>query len=698
MSYIQPNKVEDLKSTRNFGIMAHIDAGKTTTTERILYYTGKSHKMGEVHDGQAVMDWMEQEQERGITITSAATTCYWKEHKINIIDTPGHVDFTIEVERSLRVLDGAVAVFDGVNGVEPQSETVWKQAERYSVPRIAFINKMDRVGADYFSSIETMVQRLHANPLIVQYPIGKEDQFQGMVDLITLKAFCWDGEGLGNEFKTTDIPDDIKDEVDEYRNKMVETICEFDDELVEKYLEGGEISPEELKTALRKAVLGLKVCPVCCGSAFKNKGVQPLLDAVLDYLPSPLDRFEVIGKDPNKEGREVKCTIDFEEPSCALLFKVARDTFSGTLNFIRVYSGTIKAGDALLNPRLDKKERIGKLFKMHANSREEIKEVKAGDIAAVVGFKESATGDTLCASKRPVVLERISFPEPVISVAIEPKSSNDKKNLEEGLTALQKEDPSCKVSEDPETGQTLLSGMGELHLDILVDRLLKEYKASANIGKPQVSYREKLEDPTSASVRFERNVNGSLEWATVSIDLESAEPGSGHQFFSDFKINTKDADEWLRYIKEGALGAATSGPLAGYPMMDLKITLKNVEFDADQTTAGVCRVASSQAVRKAIKEGLIKLYEPVFKVEATSPEDFIGSVVGDLNSRGGKVSSMTQKGENQVVVAHVPLANLFGYATDIRSLSQGRASFSMEFENYSPLSKKDEQEILSKFS
>ena len=698
MSYGQPKNIEDLIFTRNFGIMAHIDAGKTTITERILYYTGKSHKIGEVHDGQATMDWMEQEQERGITITSAATTCYWKDHKINIIDTPGHVDFTIEVERSLRVLDGAVAVFDGVNGVESQSETVWKQADRYSVPRIAFINKMDRIGVDFFMSVETISSKLGGNPLPIQCPIGVEENFQGIVDLMENKALIWSGEALGTNYTIQDIPEDLKAEVELLRKKMIETICEFDDRLLEKYLEGEEIGVVELKSALRRATLELKVCPVLCGAAFKNKGIQPLLNAVLDYLPSPLDRMETIGRDPKKEDKKIIVKTSFDEPSCALLFKVARDNFSGTLNFIRIYSGVIKAGETLLNPRTGKKERFGKLFNMHANSREEVSEVRAGDIAAVVGFKESATGDTLCASKRPVVLECISFPDPVISVAIEPKSSVDQKKLNEGLEALQKEDPSCHVNKDPETGQTLLSGMGELHLDILVDRLLKEYKASANIGQPQVSYKEKIETPNTAKVKFERDVNGSIEWACVEVLVEPLPAGSGTVFVSQVEIKERDSEEWLRYIKEGALGAAASGPLAGYPMMDLKVTLKKLKYDLDQTTAGVCRVAASQAVRKAIKGSDVKLYEPVFKVEANSPEDFIGAVVGDLNSRGGKILSMNQKGDKQVILVHVPLANLFDYATDIRSLSQGRASFSMEFESYERLSKKAEDELLSRFS
>jgi len=697
MSYKQPKKIEDLAITRNFGIMAHIDAGKTTTTERILFYTGKSHKIGEVHDGQAVMDWMEQEQERGITITSAATTSYWKDHKINIIDTPGHVDFTIEVERSLRVLDGAVAVFDGVNGVEPQSETVWRQANRYKVPRIAFINKMDRVGADFDHSVLTIKERLGGNPLPVQLPIGAEDQFQGVVDVLTSKAYVWDGEGLGEEYKEIEIPESMKEVAKAAREKAVETICEFDDELIEKYLEGEEPGVENLKRVLRQAVLELKVCPVFCGSAFKNKGVQPLLDAVLDYLPSPLDRPDVVGKDPKKEDKDIICKTDFEEASSALAFKVARDKFSGTLTFIRVYSGVIKVGEALLNPRTGKKERIGKIFKMHSNTREEITEVKAGDIAAIVGLKDTGTGDTLCASRRPVVLERIKFPDPVISVAIEAKSSADQKKLEEGLEALLREDPSCKLSADPETGQTLLSGMGELHLDILVDRLLKEHKASANVGKPQVSYREVLQSASKGEARFERMVGATTEWAKVSVALEPLEKGSGIRFANGFSTEAKLNQEWMTAIESGSTDAVGTGPLAGYPMMDLKITLKNLEFDAMATSEGVCRIAASQAVRSALKSADVKLYEPVFKVEATTPEESVGSIVGDINSRQGKVLNMEHKGDKQVVHALVPLASLFGYATDIRSLSQGRATFAMEFDDYQALPKKSQAELLSKF-
>jgi elongation factor G len=697
MSYKQPKKIEDLAIVRNFGIMAHIDAGKTTTTERILFYTGKSHKLGEVHDGQAVMDWMEQEQERGITITSAATTSYWKDHKINIIDTPGHVDFTIEVERSLRVLDGAVAVFDGVNGVEPQSETVWRQANRYRVPRIAFINKMDRVGADFIHSVDTIKERLGGNPLIMQLPIGAEDQFQGMVDVLKGKAYVWDGEDLGQEFKEIEIPEAYKSDASAAREKVIETICEFDDELIEKYLEGEEPDMDSLKRVLRKAVLNLKVCPVFCGSAFKNKGVQPLLDAVLDYLPSPLDRPNVIGKDPQKEDKEIICKTDFEEASAALAFKVARDKFSGTLTFIRVYSGVIKVGEALLNPRTQKKERIGKIFKMHSNTREEIDEVKAGDIAAIVGLKDTGTGDTLCASRRPVVLERIKFPDPVISVAIEAKSSADQKKLEEGLEALLREDPSCKLSTDPETGQTLLSGMGELHLDILVDRLLKEHKASANVGKPQVSYRESLQANAKGEARFERLVGATNEWAKVSVELEPLDKGAGIVFVNGFTTTAKLNSEWMTAIESGCVDGVGTGPLAGYPMMDLKISLKNLDFDPITTSEGVCRIAASQAVRSALKTADVKLYEPVFKVEATSPEESVGSIVGDINARKGKILKMEHKGEKQVVHATIPLASLFGYATDIRSLSQGRATFSMEFDDYQALPKKSQEELLSKF-
>ncbi len=696
MVYKQPGTIKDLKLTRNFGIMAHIDAGKTTTTERILFYTGKSHKIGEVHDGQAVMDWMEQEQERGITITSAAITSYWKNHKINIIDTPGHVDFTIEVERSLRVLDGAVAVFDGVNGVEPQSETVWRQADRYKVPRIVFINKMDRVGADFYYSIKTIKKRLSGNPLALQLPIGEEDGFQGVVDLILNKAYIWDGEGLGVDFKVTEIPEYLKIKAKEYRQKAIETICEFDDDLLDEYLKGKQPSLEKLKTVLRQAVLDLKICPVFCGSAFKNKSIQPLLDAILDYLPSPLDRSAVIGRDPKRQDKAIICKTDFKEALSALAFKIARDPFSGVLTFIRVYSGVIKTGEALLNPRTQKKERISKIFKMHSNTREEISEVKAGDIAALVGLKDTGTGDTLCASKRPVVLERIKFPDPVISVAIEAKSSMDQKKLEEGLAALLREDPSCKLDMDPDTGQTLLSGMGELHLDILVDRLLKEYKVSANIGKPQVFYREFLENKSKGEARFERVVSGTTEWAKISLEIEPQKNGEAHMFINNFKTDKKLDSMLIDAIRDGAMDAVGIGPLAGYPMMGIKIILKHLEWDVF-TSRGVCKIATSQALRQCLKEAKVSVYEPVFKVEVLSPGEFVGSIVGDINARKGKVLNMEHKGDKQIIHAQIPLASLFGYATDIRSLSQGRAMFSMEFYNYGMLPKKSQNEFLLKF-
>ncbi len=696
MVYKQPENIKDLKTTRNFGIMAHIDAGKTTTTERILFYTGKSHKIGEVHDGQAIMDWMEQEQERGITITSAAITSYWKDHKINIIDTPGHVDFTIEVERSLRVLDGAVAVFDGVNGVEPQSETVWRQADGYKVPRIAFINKMDRVGADFYYSVETIKKKLGANPLPLQLPIGVEDQFQGVVDLILNKAYIWDGEGLGVDFKVTQIPEYLKIKAKEYRKKAIEAICEFDDELLDEYLQGNEPSLEKLKSVLRQGVLDLKVCPVFCGSAFKNKSIQPLLDGILDYLPSPLDRCAVTGKDPKREDKVVICKTDFKEALSALAFKIARDPFSGVLTFIRVYSGVMKAGDALLNPRTQKKERIGKIFKMHSNTREEILEVKAGDIAAIVGLKHTGTGDTLCAARRPVVLERIKFPDPVISVAIEAKSSADQKKLGEGLAALLREDPSCKLDMDLETGQTLLSGMGELHLDILVDRLLKEHKVSANIGKPQVFYREFLENGSKGEARFERVVSGTTEWAKVFLEIEPQKNGETHTFINNFKTDKKLSSILIQAVKGGAMDAMGTGPLTGYPMMGVKIILKHLEWDAF-TSGEVCKIVASQAIRHCLKKAKISVYEPVFKVEVLSPGEFVGSVVGDINARKGKVLSIEHKESQQIIYAHIPLASLFGYATDIRSLSQGRGTFSMEFHSYGELSKKSEGELLSKF-
>ncbi len=698
MAFKQVMKVEDLKWTRNIGIMAHIDAGKTTTTERILFYTGRSHKIGEVHDGDTIMDWMEQEQERGITITSAATTCEWKKYRINIIDTPGHVDFTIEVERSLRVLDGAVAVFDGVSGVEPQSETVWRQANKYKVPRIAFINKMDRVGADFKASLESIEKKLQGNPVALQIPIGSEDHFVGMVDLISLKSFVWpvNTEDKGVGFEIQDVPEVLKSEAQSYRDILIEKICETDDALMEKYLEGNTLTEDELKLGLRNAVIANKITPVLCGSAFKNKGVQPLLDAVTDYLPSPLDRPNVVGLDPSNEDKKIECKTDFESHAAALAFKIAADSFSGSMTFIRVYSGVVTAGDNLLNPRLQKKEKIQKLFKIHANSREEIQELKAGDIGACIGLKLTGTGDTLCSVKRPVTLESIQFPDPVISVAIEPKSSTDKKNLETGLESLLREDPSCKVHEDPDTGQTLLSGMGELHLEILVDRLLREFKAQANVGKPQVSYREALTAPVKAKARFERLIGATTEWAECEVILTPQPKGTGVIYQFNKMSDSVIRDEWKNSLKIGAMDAIQIGPLAGYALIDIKVEISDLIYDKMQTTEGVCRVAGAQAVRKALQTAKCELFEPIFRLEVITPESFVGNVVGDLNSRRGKIHNLSLKGQQQIVDAEVPLAELFGYATDIRSLSQGRASFTMKFETYDSVPKKIQDELMKR--
>ncbi len=686
---------DDLKQLRNIGIMAHIDAGKTTTTERILYYTGKSHKIGEVHDGNTVMDWMEQEQERGITITSAATSCAWKDHSINIIDTPGHVDFTIEVERSLRVLDGAVAVFDGVNGVEPQSETVWRQADRYKVPRICFINKMDRVGADFHMSIATIKDRLNAVPVAIQLPIGSEENFRGVIDLIKNKALIWKGEDLGQDYSTEDIPADYEVDAATYREMMIEAIAEFDDGMMEKYLEGGEITEDEIHRAIRRGTISLSITPVMCGSAFKNKGVQPLLDAVISYLPSPLDVPPVEGHAPDKEDKKIICKTDFKEAAAALAFKIATDPFAGSLTYIRVYSGIVKAGAQLLNPRVEKKERIQRLVKMHANSREEVQELKAGDIGAVVGLKLTATGDTLCETRRDVVLERIQFPEPVISVAIEAKSSADQKKMVEALDRLQNEDPSAHVKTDPETGQMLLSGMGELHLEILVDRLLREFKVAANVGKPMVAYRETLTAQTKASANYEREVAGKKHFAHVDIKLTPLNRSEGYQFVCNIEAEGL-TDELKRAIRDGAKDATEVGPLLGYAMVDLKAEVTGVQVRPDEASAMAFRVAAGNALREAMRNGQCQLLEPMFKVEILVPEEFMGAVIGDLNSRRGKVNNMAPKGHVQVVNAEMPLQAMFGYTTQLRSLSQGRASFSMEFLEYAPVPPKVEQEIMNR--
>ncbi|MFZ4404117.1 MAG: elongation factor G [Pseudobdellovibrionaceae bacterium] len=698
MSAQDPQVIADLQFTRNIGIMAHIDAGKTTTTERILYYTGKSHKMGEVHDGAAVMDWMVQEQERGITITSAATTAVWKNHRINIIDTPGHVDFTIEVERSLRVLDGAIAVFDAVNGVEPQSETVWKQADKYKVPRICFINKMDRTGADFVSSVRSITERLGAYPIPVQVPLGAEDTFKGVFDLIENKAYVWTSAGLGENFQIEEAPLELSSELSRYRIEIIEKIVEFDDILLEKYLNGDTPSVAELKAALRKGTLSLKAVPVFCGASFKNKGVQPLLDGVIDYLPSPLDVPEIEGHDPDKSDKVIVCKTDFNQPVAALAFKIANDPFAGTLTYIRVYSGEVAVGDQLLNPRTAKKERIQKIVKMHASSREEVQKIRAGDIGAVVGLKFTGTGDTLCHSSHPVVLESIVFPEPVIAIAVEAKSSADQEKMIQGLQKLEKEDPSCRLRNDPETGQMLLSGMGELHLEILVDRLLREHKIQANIGKPQVSYRETITSAVSVEYEYERMVAGESQYAKVVLRIEpNSDRSAPVQYQSNVAVSRDFTVDLAKSVESGFRESAEVGPLASYSMIGLKGILEAVVVKTDMAHEMAFKAAMSLAFREAVKKVSVELLEPIFKLEITSPDDFVGNVVGDLNSRRGKILSMSVKaGGGQVIQAEAPLANLFGYATDIRSLSQGRAFFSMEFLEYAVVPAKVKQEVLKK--
>ena len=698
MSVLDPQNLSELKFTRNFGVMAHIDAGKTTTTERILFYSGKNHKLGEVHDGDATMDWMEQEQERGITITAAATTLLWKDHRLNIIDTPGHVDFTIEVERSLRVLDGAIAVFDGVNGVEPQSETVWRQGNKHKVPRICFINKMDRVGADFVMSLNSIKEKLQANPIPIQVPIGIEDTFTGVVDLIENKAYIW-GTGNGENFETTEVPADMKNDVERVRMETIEKIVEYDDELLEKYLNGEIPTAEQLRGALRKGTLALQCFPVLCGAAFKNKGVQPLIDATVFYLPSPLDVKAIQGFDPQNPEKEIICKTDFDEPAVALAFKIASDPFSGNLAYVRVYSGQLKVGDSLFNPRTDKKERIQKLVKMHANSRSEIQILRAGDIGAVVGLKFTGTGDTLCDAKKMVVLESITFPEPVIAVAVEAKSSADQEKMMAGLEKLVKEDPSARIRIDIETGQTLLSGMGELHLEILVDRLLREHKIQANVGKPQVSYRETISTASRASYVFDKMIGGDLQNVRAEILIQPGAKSSGLKVES--KLITAKTNPIPQDVQRAALSglreASEVGPIAGYSLIDMKCELLDLSYpqDTPANEAGA-KASVALAFREAVKKAQPILLEPIMKLEVSAPDDFVGPVISDLNSRRGKVLSMNFKaGGGQIIHAEVPLAKLFGYATDVRSISQGRASFSMAFLEYSPVPAKIKDEILT---
>ena len=690
-----PQKLEDLKFTRNIGIMAHIDAGKTTTTERILYYTGKSHKIGEVHDGDTVMDWMEQEQERGITITSAATTATWKDTRINIIDTPGHVDFTIEVERSLRVLDGAVAVFDGVNGVEPQSETVWRQADKYKVPRICFVNKMDRVGANFQGSVQTIVDRLGANPVTIQLPIGAEDTFQGVIDLIAFKAYIWGSGDKGESFDVAAVPADLEAEAKAAREQMIEKIAELDEALTDRFLMGEEISEDELRTALRKGTLALKIFPVLCGAAFKNKGVQPLLDAVVAYLPSPLDIPAIVGHDPARPEKEIVCKTEWDANLASLAYKISNDPFAGTLTYVRVYSGVLKVGDQVYNPREEKKERIARLVKMHANSREEIQEIKAGDIGAVIGLKFTVTGDTLCNTSHPVLLESITSPDPVIAVAIEAKSTAEAEKMLQGLQKLQREDPSCSLRVDPETGQTLLAGMGELHLEILVDRLLREHKVQANVGKPQVTYRESITKTAKAEGRIERQVGGENQFGHAVISLEPNQRGAGFKFINKI-AEGKVPKAFVTVIEQGVRESMENGVLASYQMMDFTATLVDAIYNEETAAEMAYKIAAANAFREAARNADPVLLEPMFKVEVSTPDEFMGGVIGDLNSRRGKVLSMNARNVVQVVDAEVPLATMFGYATDLRSITQGRGTFTMEFKQYAPVPPKISQEILAR--
>jgi elongation factor G len=670
-----------LDRVRNIGIMAHIDAGKTTTTERILYYTGRTHKMGEVHEGAATMDWMAQEQERGITITSAATTAEWRDHRINIIDTPGHVDFTVEVERSLRVLDGAVAVFDAVAGVQPQSETVWRQADKYKVPRIAFINKMDRTGADFFGSVKSMVDKLGANPVPIQLPIGQEENHRGVVDLVEMNAIQYEDD-LGEKFTVGEIPAELSEQANEYHHLLIDAIAEHDDELTETYLtDESQVTPEMIRRALRAGTLADALTPVVLGSAFKNKGVQPLLDAVIEYLPSPLDVPAVQGIDPKTEG-ELSRDADPNAPFSALAFKVMSDPFVGKLTYFRVYSGTLKAGDRVLNTTNGKTERVGRILQMHANHREERDEIGAGEIAAGVGLKQTTTGDTLAVENAPIVLERMTFPEPVISVAIEPKTKGDQDKLGAGLARLSEEDPTFRVTSDEETGQTLIAGMGELHLEIIVDRLMREFKVDANVGRPQVAYRETIGKPAEKiQGRFVRQTGGSGQYGDAVINLLPQEPGTGYEF-EDKIVGGKIPKEYIKPIDEGIQEAMNSGVLAGYPVVDVKVELIDGSYHDVDSSERAFKIAGSMAFKEAMKRAKPKLLEPVMSVEVVTPEDFLGDVMGNLNSRRGRIEEMNPMGNATTIKAIVPLSEMFGYATDVRSMTQGRATFSMQFERY----------------
>ncbi len=674
--------------------MAHIDAGKTTTTERVLYYTGVSHKMGEVHDGTATMDWMEQEQERGITITSAATTCFWRDHRVNIIDTPGHVDFTIEVERSLRVLDGAVALFCAVGGVEPQSETVWRQADKHRVPRIAMVNKMDRTGADFDRVVRMMKERLAANPVPIQLPLGKEDGFRGIIDLVRMKALVWEEDTLGAKFHEEQIPSDMAERVAKAREQLLEAVADVNDKLLEKYLLGEEIDTAELAAAIRLATIGIKFTPIVCGTAFRNKGVQPLLDAVVDYLPSPLDVPPVVGINPVGNAEVVRKSSD-EEPFSALAFKIMNDPFVGHLTFIRVYSGILNSGDHIYNSTRQKKERIGRLLKMHANKREEIKTIYSGEIAAVVGLKTAYTGDTLCSQESEIILESIHAPEPVISIAIEPKTKTDQERLGFSLQKLMMEDPSFQVRNDEETGQTLISGMGELHLEIIVDRLLREFKVEANVGRPQVAYRETITRAAKQEGRYIRQTGGRGQFGHVWITVEPAEKGKAFEFANKI-VGGAIPKEYIGAVEKGITEAAEGGVIAGFPVVDVKVTLIDGSYHEVDSSEMAFKIAGSMAFKAACQKAGPILLEPVMGVEAVSPEEFMGDVIGDLSSRRGRIQRIEARGNTQVIAAHVPLAHMFGYATDLRSKTQGRATYTMQFDHYEAAPQSVSEEVISK--
>jgi elongation factor G len=692
------SKQAPLQRFRNIGIMAHIDAGKTTTTERILFYTGVSYKIGEVHEGTAVMDWMEQEQERGITITSAATTCFWtrndEEYRINIIDTPGHVDFTIEVERSLRVLDGAVAVFDAVAGVQPQSETVWRQAEKYGVPRIAFMNKMDRPGANFDHAIQTMRDRLGANPVAIQFPIGAEDRFQGVVDLITLKAYIYSLEDKGAPPDVVEVPADIKDEVTMARDQMIEGLADVDDQIAEKYLAGEEVSEDEIRAALRRETIALKLVPVVAGTAFKNKGVEPLLDSVIDFLPSPLDVPAVVGINPKTEQEEER-KADGKEPFSGLVFKIMADKHVGQLSFVRIYSGTLKAGSYTLNTTKGNRERVGRIMRMHANKREDIEAAAAGEIVAVAGLKQVTTGDTISEESHPIILEALEFPTPVISQAIEPKTRQDQEKLGIGLQRLASEDPSFRVSSDEETGQTIIAGMGELHLEILVDRLKREFGVDANVGRPQVAYRETIRKAAEGVGKYQRQTGGRGQYGHAEILLEPNEAGAGYEFINAI-VGGVIPREYIKPVDEGIKGALQNGVLAGYEMVDVKVTLKFGSFHEVDSSEMAFKIAGSMAFKDAAAKASPALLEPIMKVEVVTPDDYLGSINGDINSRRGRIENIDARHGTQVITAYVPLSEMFGYSTDMRSMTQGRATYTMHFHRYEEAPRSVREEVIAK--